>query len=72
MMHMRLEIGNKMMNVSFEPISIFSQGQAPRLINNMKNDDMIVIMKHGKPIASITKVIDGDISKVMVPGIIPL
>lgn len=69
---MRLEIGNKMMNVSFEPISIFSQGQAPRLINNMKNDDMIVIMKHGRPIAAITKVIDEDIGKILIPGIIPL
>lgn len=69
---MRLEIGNKMMNVSFEPISIFSQGQAPRLINNMKNDDMIVIMKHGRPIAAITKVIDEDIGKTLIPGIIPL
>lgn len=69
---MRLEIGDKMMNVSFEPISIFSQGQAPRLINNMKNDDMIVIMKHGRPIAAITKVIDEDIGKTLIPGIIPL
>lgn len=72
---MKLEIGNKMMDVSFEPITVFSRGQASRLMSRIKDDQIVVVMKHGIPIAAITKVIGGDLSKIglsLTPGIIPL
>lgn len=72
---MKLEIGNKMMDVSFEPITVFSRGQASRLMSRMKDDQIVVVMKHGIPIAAISKVIGGDLNMIslsLVPGIIPL
>lgn len=72
---MKLEIGSRMMNVSFEPITMFSRGQAPRLISALGKDDLIIIVKHGKPIAALSRVVetnDGGFEVQLVEGLVPI
>lgn len=66
---MKVELNGKMVNASIMPISAFNQGKSAKIIHALTDDEVVIVVRHGKPLAMISKIPDNDS---MIQGIIPI